>query len=128
MKEIQFDECLSCSEESCEGCELVSMEMSEAYNDTPEIPQTHQIPLRNMEWSQFSNTVADHIMNYTVPQYGDKPNDQLESFTPSDIKIQLIRYINRIGSNSRGETEAIRDCLKIAHYACVLHSKLTDKE
>ncbi len=84
---------------------------------------------RAEQWNEFAKTVEDHIEDYTVPQYGDAPDDQVEHFSAADIKVQLERYVNRIGSNARGEVEAKRDCLKIAHYACLLNLKLgTTKE
>ena len=79
---------------------------------------------RGQQWNEFAADVLSHIENYTVPQYGDYPDDQAEQFTIQDIKAQLQRYINRIGRNARGISEEIRDCHKIAHYACMLKSKL----
>jgi hypothetical protein len=80
---------------------------------------------RGAEWAQFEAKVLEHIETYTVPQYGDKPVDQLHvDMGFEDIRTCLRRYVNRIGTNSRGPAEALRDCLKIAHYACVLHGKL----
>lgn len=28
---------------------------------------------RTKDWNEFATKVADHIENYTVPQYGDAP-------------------------------------------------------
>jgi len=81
---------------------------------------------RGKEWRNFSNIVQDHVEFYTVPQYKDYPEDQLTNFTISDVASQLKRYVNRISSNSRGLHEAKRDCLKMAHYSCVLYSKLDE--
>lgn len=39
--------------------------------------------------------------------------------------FKIKAYIARIGTGARGREEAIRDCLKIAHYACYLHAVLT---
>ena len=79
---------------------------------------------KSQQWQGFSEQVDDHIENYVVPQYGDYPDDMAENFTTADIKAQLQRYVGRIGSNARGPVEAHRDCLKIAHYACLLRSKI----
>lgn len=78
---------------------------------------------RGIQWLDFGVKVYNHVEQYTVPQYGDMPNDQASEFTVEDIKAQLKRYVNRIGTNARGEGEAFRDCLKIAHYACLLHAQ-----
>jgi len=79
---------------------------------------------RTKEWYYFSHEVAIHVENYTVPQYGDYPHDALTNYSIQDIKVALEKYVRRIGTNSRGQVEAVRDCKKIAHYACVLNSLL----
>jgi hypothetical protein len=78
---------------------------------------------RGDEWKAFSTLVLNHIENYTVPQYGDKPNDQLEEFSVGDCAREIKRYMNRVDSNSRGEEEVLRDLLKTAHYSCAAYFK-----
>ena len=84
--------------------------------------------VRAQDWMVFAKEVADHIECYTVPQYGDFPSDQLTKFNLLDIKAQLTRYVNRIGSGVRGAEEAERDMLKLAHYACVAYMKMRNEE
>lgn len=84
--------------------------------------------VRAQDWMVFAKEVADHIECYTVPQYGDFPNDQLTKFNLLDIKAQLTRYVNRIGSGVRGAEEAERDMQKLAHYACVAYMKMRNEE
>jgi hypothetical protein len=81
---------------------------------------------KSEEWVEFSKKVFNHIEEYTIPQYGDYP-DLTTDFTIQDIKAQLVRYVGRVGSGVRGEKEALRDCKKIAHYACVLYSKINQR-
>lgn len=69
----------------------------------------------------------NHIENYTVPQYGDYPNDQLTGWKIDDFRTTLARYTNRIGSNARGSGEAMRDCLKMMHYAAELYLALEEE-
>ena len=76
------------------------------------------------QWVSFSSEVFTHIEEYVIPQYGDFGNDQATGFTSKDIKENLQRYVSRIGVNKRGKVEAIRDAIKIAHYACLLKDKL----
>lgn len=83
-----------------------------------------KVSQRASQWMGFSNEVFQHIEDYTVPQYVDMPDDQAESFTIQEIQMNLKRYVNRINSNSRGTGEAIRDCYKIAHYACLLLARI----
>ena len=68
------------------------------------------------QWREFADAVEDHIANYTIPQYGDWPDDQMSTFTDEDIKTAIARYENRRGKGARGIYEEMRDCLKIAHY------------
>lgn len=77
-------------------------------------------------WREFQADVLTHIDHYTVPQYGDWPDCPAAQYGIPEIKTQLARYINRIGSNARGPEEALRDCLKIAHYASFLWRKLLE--
>lgn len=79
---------------------------------------------RGKEWEIFSKTVWNHIEDYTVPQYGDWPDDAAENYTPRDCIKQIEKYASRFGKNQRGEEEQKRDILKIAHYACIIWGKL----
>ena len=76
------------------------------------------------EFDLFKTIVRGHIEKYTIPQYGDAPNDQVENFTPAQCMDSIKRYANRIDSNARGRLETLRDMLKIAQYACVTFYKL----
>ena len=75
------------------------------------------LSLRGRDWQKFSDRVLEHIENYTVPQYGDKGDDRASEYTEATISEHIGRYQDRIGSNSRGNVEAARDMIKIAHYA-----------
>ena len=79
---------------------------------------------RRTEWTDFSVRVEEHIENYTVPQYGDYPNDQLTGWSFADCITSIKRYANRATTNSKSIEETKRDMMKIAHYACVALSKL----
>ena len=72
----------------------------------------------------FFLRVLDHIEDYTVPQYGDYPHDQMVDASIEEVKGNIKRYLNRIGTNARGNVETIRDCHKMAHYAAILERKL----
>ena len=75
--------------------------------------------LRGQDWQNFSDLVAAHIEEYTVPQYGDKGEDQCTEFNQQDFITQLKKYINRFGRNSRKGQDKL-DLMKIAHYAQML--------
>lgn len=78
---------------------------------------------RGKEWSAFSDIVAQHIEVYTVPQYGDAPDDQASGFSEQDIAANIRRYVNRLETGARGPEEAQRDLLKISHYCSMLYFK-----
>lgn len=78
---------------------------------------------RFREWLAFAGLVGEHIENYALPQYGDAPNDPLSSFSEEKIIAQLKRYVNRANTNARGPEDALRDMLKLAHYAGVLYTR-----
>jgi len=88
-----------------------------------------EISNRAKDWLNFSSRVASHIESYTVKQYGDRPNDQLESWTPEQCLECIKRYYERNikGTNARGDLEALRDMAKIAHYAQVAYDKLLER-
>jgi len=87
-----------------------------------------QKSLRAHEWERFSDTVLRHIENYSVPQYGDKPDDEAESWTPEECVKQIGKYVARFESNMRGPDERKRDLMKAAHYAGLAYMKLQEKE
>jgi hypothetical protein len=78
---------------------------------------------RSREWAEFAALALQHIEEYTVPQYGDAPDDQASGFSEHDIAANMRRYVNRLESNARGPEEAQRDLLKIAHYCAILYFK-----
>lgn len=82
---------------------------------------------RSKEWWAFSKQVIEHIESYTVPQYGDKGEDQCTEFNEADFITQMKKYLNRYGKNARPGQQKL-DLIKIAHYAGMLHGKLTAKE
>ena len=82
---------------------------------------------RLTEWEAFVVQVERHIVEYTLPQYGnDDGDEQVEGFSVEDCFVNMIRYINRRNANVRGDRERLRDLLKIAHYASFAYQKLRD--
>lgn len=77
---------------------------------------------RGNDWNKFAWDVFLHIEQYTVPQYGDSPNDQATNWSIPVIEEQLKKYTNRFGKNAR-PGEELRDLLKIAHYSQILYDK-----
>lgn len=79
--------------------------------------------VRGADWDAFAEKVFTHIEDYTVPQYGDKPNDNVESWTAEDCIKQVKKYLNRFGKQQRTGEEKL-DLIKIAHYAQLAHDKM----
>jgi hypothetical protein len=79
---------------------------------------------RGNQWEEFSDKVLMHIEDYTVMQYGDSPDDQVEDWTAEQCIESIQRYINRFHRNARGPDERLRDMKKVAHYACLVYDKL----
>ena len=80
---------------------------------------------RLIQWSEFSQQVELHIEQYTLPQYGNEGGqEQVEGFTVEDCFQCMSRYINRRHARVRGNVEALRDLIKIAHYAQFGYQKL----
>jgi hypothetical protein len=93
-----------------------------------EADQKQHMSNRYNMWEDFAKSVGDHVESYTVPQYGDYPNDQLTEWDLNDIATTIKRYANRIGKNARGEEDGKLDMMKIAHYASVAWHKMCDTE
>lgn len=81
--------------------------------------------IRGQEWLDFSEEVFDHIKNYSIPQYGDAPNDNVSEWTAEDCVKQIEKYAKRFGKNAREGQDEI-DLKKIAHYACLAFGKMED--
>lgn len=80
---------------------------------------------RGKEWKGFSDKVAAHIEEYTVPQYGDIGEDRMTDDSAEDCIREIKKYILRFGRNVRPGQE-MTDLIKMAHYACIAHSKLDE--
>lgn len=80
---------------------------------------------RGEEWNLWSYLVFEHIEKYTVPQYGDKGDDQCTHYEVRDFMKQIQKYANRQGKNSRPGQDQL-DLLKIAHYAQMTWTKLEE--
>lgn len=79
---------------------------------------------RGKDRIEFAERVLRHIEEYTVPQYGDAPEDQVEEWTEEECILTVKRYAARHGRNAR-EGEQMRDFLKIAHYTQIAELKHT---
>jgi hypothetical protein len=80
---------------------------------------------RENEWHNFSTIVAGHIANYTIPQYGDFPDDEIAKHWDAAQCVDAIgKYVTRYRVMRRGRLETLRDMAKIAHFACMAMGKM----
>ena len=82
---------------------------------------------RGDDWKKFAEGVAFHIEMYTVPQYGDKGNDQVTEYTAADCIKQAQKYLSRFGKNSR-EGQQELDFLKVCHYVQMAADKYVEEQ
>ena len=79
---------------------------------------------RGDDWQEFADKVNSHIENYTVPQYGDKGEDQASEYGSAEHVLQAKRYLARYGKNTRPGQE-VMDLIKTAHYCQMAAMELT---
>lgn len=77
---------------------------------------------RGNQWIKFAQLVFDHVEDYTIPQYGDAPDDQVEDWTSKECIRAIGKRCARFGSNSR-ENQELLDLKKMAHEACLAYFK-----
>jgi len=82
---------------------------------------------RGKQWLEFAAKVAEHIDNYTVPQYGDSPDDLIQTIPWQTCVGSMQRYCARAGRNARPGQDK-RDMMKLAHYAQIVHDKFNDED
>ena len=82
---------------------------------------------REKQWLEFSERVATHLREYTVPQYGDVGEDLITNYTTEQCVEQVVKYARRYGSQSR-EGQQELDFVKIAHYVQCAWEKRNNTE
>lgn len=80
---------------------------------------------RGQDWLEFSQDVFNHIENYTVPQYGDKGNDQATDWIIEHLLEEVKKYINRYDKVI--PERQVRDFLKMAHYVQIAATKYDER-
>ena len=79
---------------------------------------------RRSDFIDFSFIVEEHIVNYTIPQYGDRPNDEVENWSAEQCVLAIQKYTKRFRSSRRGRLETLRDMVKIAHFTQLAFDKM----
>ena len=85
--------------------------------------QTNQQTNRGKEFLVFANEVLQHIEDYTVPQYGDAPDDLVQEYSAEECVRAIEKYCRRFRKQARPNQDEL-DMKKIAHYACLAFNKL----
>lgn len=78
---------------------------------------------RSEEWRLFSAEVARHIEEYTIPRYGDAPDDYVSTRDAAWCVAQVGKYAARFAGPERFPGEHEQDLLKMAHCACLAWGK-----
>lgn len=81
-----------------------------------------EMSLRGQDFCKFADKVIEHIECYTVPQYGDKGEDQVTGYTAEDCIKQAQKYMARYGRNARPGQQEL-DFIKGAHYMQLAYTK-----
>ncbi len=76
------------------------------------------------EFFDFCCIAQEHVRNYTIPQYGDYPADEVEEWTGDQCVKAIQKYTKRYEAAQRGRLETLRDMAKIAHFACLAFWKM----
>lgn len=84
------------------------------------------VSCRGLEWLSFSDSVFEHVENYTVKQYGDKGKDNVSDWSAEECFKLVEKYLKRRNSNQRPGQRRL-DIFKAAHYLCLAESKLEDE-
>lgn len=82
---------------------------------------------RAIDWEKFSSKMHEHIETYTVPQYGDKGEDNITSWSAEECFKQVDKYLKR-RNTSRRPNEKLLDLLKACHYLQMGYDKLVEEE
>lgn len=118
------------TEMSLEKIKKVLRAMGMLYNPKDVLDQRKEIKMQTKleQWEIFSKKVSEHIETYVVPQYGDYPDEHIGSMTLEQIKGKLSSYVARMGKVqvNGGFERAIRDMLKMAHFACYAIEKMPE--
>ena len=83
-----------------------------------------ELSKRGKAWTEFAEDVVNHIEQYTVPQYGDEPDDNVEEWDSYDCMKQVEKYLKRLKTSQRPGERRL-DLMKMAHYIQLAHQKLT---
>lgn len=78
----------------------------------------------------FCEQLLHHVEHYTIPQYGDYPDDYLSRMTVTDCMKHIQKYVirNDRGKVNGGAPRQCQDMLKIAHYAAHAYFLLRDRD
>lgn len=89
--------------------------------------ELNEFSQRGLDWIAFSSQVLAHIEKYTVPQYGDKGEDQVTEWSAKERVEQAKKYLNRFSKNQREGQEQL-DFMKAAHYCQLAADKFKEEQ
>jgi len=114
-------------EENCEGADVCGQSNFVPPVMKPQQGEVVHMSEREQQWWTFAYEVANHLRDYTVPQYGDVGEDAITDYSTQDCVTQVEKYAKRFGTQSR-EGQQELDFLKIAHYVQCAWEKYEPEE
>jgi len=82
---------------------------------------------RGNDWSCFADEVFTHIEEYTIPQYGDRPNDEMTNWSIEECLKDVSKRISRYGRQAR-EGQQLLDFKKMAHVIQIAALKYQEEQ
>ena len=100
------------------------IELETVYKDLPDnIHALYPVSKRAVDFCGFAAGVVSHIDGYTVPQYGDSPDDNVEGWSAEECFKQVERYLKRRNTSRRPDEKKL-DILKAAHYLQLAYDRM----
>ena len=82
---------------------------------------------RGKDWINYCREVLMHIENYTIPQYGDAPNDEISKWTIEECLKDISKRLSRYGRQAR-EGQQELDFKKMAHVIQIAATKYQEEQ
>lgn len=89
--------------------------------------ETRTVSERAKQFQSFAHSIVSHIEQYTVPQYGDAPNDQMSEWTIEECLKAVSKRLARYGRQSR-EGQQELDFKKMAHEIQIAATKFQEAQ
>lgn len=83
---------------------------------------------RGERFKGVARAVYQHIEKYTVPQYGDYPDDRLTEMDEQDCWQDVQKYLSRRNGKERAPGQHKQDILKMIHLLAEIWLSMNDAD